>query len=122
MNKFYNIDSGKIRIDNKDINNIKLESLRKSISIALQDTFLFSVSVRENIRYVRPNASDNSQVYDTILLDNATSSIDTRTEIHIQEAMDNLMKVKTTFIIAHRLSTIIVIVLRKVSNFYISIL
>lgn len=153
MNKFYNIDSGKIRIDNKDINNIKLESLRKSISIVLQDTFLFSVSVRENIRYGRPNASDKEieeaaklanahhfikqlpQGYDTILSDNAsnlsqgqrqllaiarailskssilildeaTSSIDTRTEIHIQEAMDNLMKGKTTFIIAHRLSTI----------------
>lgn len=153
LNKFYNIDSGKIRIDNKDINNIKLESLRKSISIVLQDTFLFSVSVRENIRYGRPNASDKEieeaaklanahhfikqlpQGYDTILSDNAsnlsqgqrqllaiarailskssilildeaTSSIDTRTEIHIQEAMDNLMKGKTTFIIAHRLSTI----------------
>lgn len=153
LNRFYNIDSGEITIDGKDIKNIKMSSLRKSISIVLQDTFLFSVSVRENIRYGNLNANDKEieeaaklanadhfirqlpDGYDTVLSDNgsnlshgqrqllaiarailskssilildeATSSIDTRTEAHIQEAMGNLMEGKTTFIIAHRLSTI----------------
>ncbi|MGX4599370.1 ABC transporter ATP-binding protein [Faecalimicrobium sp. JNUCC 81] len=153
LNKFYNIDSGKITIDGEDIKNIKMSSLRRSISIVLQDTFLFSTSVRENIRYGNLNANDKEieeaaklanadhfirqlpDGYDTVLSDNgsnlsqgqrqllsisramlskssilildeATSSIDTRTESHIQEAMGNLMEGKTTFIIAHRLSTI----------------
>ncbi|MBO3445054.1 ABC transporter ATP-binding protein [Clostridium sp. CCUG 7971] len=153
LNKFYNIDSGEITIDGEDIKNIKMSSLRKSISIVLQDTFLFSTSVRENIRYGNLNANDKEikeaaklanadhfirqlpDGYDTVLSDNgsnlshgqrqllaisramlskssilildeATSSIDTRTESHIQEAMGNLMEGKTTFIIAHRLSTI----------------
>lgn len=153
LTKFYDIDSGVITIDGENINGIKKESLRKSISIVLQDTFLFSESVRENIRYGRLNASDEEvqkaaemadahqfirqlpEGYDTILSDNgsnlshgqrqllaiaravlaqssilildeATSSIDTRTEIAIQKAMLNLMTGKTTFVIAHRLSTI----------------
>ncbi len=153
LNKFYNIDSGKITIDGKDIDSFTMESLRKSVAVVLQDTYLFSVSVRENLRYGNLNATDEEIInaaklanahhfimqledgYDTVLSDNgsnlsqgqrqllaiarailskssilildeATSSIDTRTEVHIQEAMINLMKGKTTFIIAHRLSTI----------------
>ncbi len=153
LNKFYNIDSGKITIDGKDIDNFSMESLRKSVAVVLQDTYLFSVSVRENLRYGNLNATDEEIIrsaklanahhfimqledgYDTVLSDNgsnlsqgqrqllaiarailskssilildeATSSIDTRTEAFIQEAMVNLMKGKTTFIIAHRLSTI----------------
>jgi ATP-binding cassette subfamily B multidrug efflux pump len=153
LTKLYDIDSGEILIDGKNIGNIKRGSLRKTISMVLQDTFLFSESVRENIRYGRLTATDEEVMkaaklanadlfirqlpegYDTILSDNgsnishgqrqllaiarailsessilildeATSSIDTRTEIAIQKAMLNLMKGKTTFVIAHRLSTI----------------
>ena len=153
LNKFYSIDSGKITIDGKNIDNFSMESLRKSVAVVLQDTYLFSVSVRENLRYGNLNATDEEIIkaaklanahhfimqledgYDTVLSDNgsnlsqgqrqllaiarailskssilildeATSSIDTRTEVAIQEAMVNLMKGKTTFIIAHRLSTI----------------
>lgn len=153
LNKFYNIDSGTITIDGKNIDDFSMESLRKSVAVVLQDTYLFSVSVRENLRYGNLNASDEEIIkaaklanahhfimqledgYDTVLSDNgsnlsqgqrqllaiarailskssilildeATSSIDTRTEVEIQEAMVNLMKGKTTFIIAHRLSTI----------------
>ena len=153
LNKFYTIDGGKISIDGKNIDDITMESLRKSVSVVLQDTYLFSVSVRENLRYGNLNATDEDiekaaklanahhfimqleDGYDTVLSDNgsnlsqgqrqllaiarailsnssilildeATSSIDTRTEVAIQEAMVNLMKGKTTFIIAHRLSTI----------------
>lgn len=153
LNKFYNIDSGSITIDNKNIDEFTMKSLRNSIAIVLQDTYLFSTSVMENIRCGRLDATDDEVInaakmahahhfikqlpdgYDTILSDNgsdlsqgqrqllaiaramlskcsilildeATSSIDTRTEIYIQKAMANLMKDKTTFIIAHRLSTI----------------
>ena len=153
LNKFYTIDSGKISIDGKNIDDITMESLRKSVSVVLQDTYLFSVSIRENLRYGNLNATDEKiekaaklanahhfimqleDGYETVLSDNgsnlsqgqrqllaiarailsnssilildeATSSIDTRTEVAIQEAMVNLMKGKTTFIIAHRLSTI----------------
>lgn len=153
LTRFYDIDSGEIAIDGENINNIKRSSLRKSISMVLQDTFLFSESVRENIRYGRLTATDEEveqaaklanahrfitqlpDGYDTVLSDNgsnlshgqrqllaiaravlaqssilildeATSSVDTRTEIAIQKAMLNLMKGKTTFVIAHRLSTI----------------
>jgi ATP-binding cassette subfamily B multidrug efflux pump len=153
LTKLYGIDSGEILIDGKNIDNIKSDSLRKSISMVLQDTFLFSESVRENIRYGRLTATDEEVIqaaklanadlfirqlpegYDTVLSDNgsnishgqrqllaiarailakssilildeATSSIDTRTEIAIQKAMLNLMEGKTTFVIAHRLSTI----------------
>ncbi|GIM27762.1 multidrug ABC transporter ATP-binding protein [Clostridium polyendosporum] len=153
LTKFYDIDSGEIAIDDENIKNIKRGSLRKSISMVLQDTFLFSDSVRENIRYGRLSATDEEveqtaklanahsfirqlpEGYDTILSDNggnishgqrqllaiarailaqssilildeATSSIDTRTEVAIQKALLNLMEGKTTFVIAHRLSTI----------------
>ena len=153
LTKFYNIDSGKILIDGKNIDEITRESLRKMVAMVLQDTYLFSETVSENIRYGRLEASDEEvieaakmadahhfikqlpQGYDTILADNggnlsqgqrqllaiarailsnasilildeATSSIDTRTEVLIQNAMLKLMEGKTTFVIAHRLSTI----------------
>lgn len=153
LTKFYAINSGMITIDGQNIETITRESLRKSIAMVLQDTYLFSESVRENIRYGNLEATDEEvekaaklanahsfikqlpEGYDTILADNgsnlsqgqrqllaiarailmkssilildeATSSIDTRTEIAIQKAMYHLMQGKTTFVIAHRLSTI----------------
>ncbi|MEG0775434.1 ABC transporter ATP-binding protein [Clostridium sp.] len=153
LTNFYNIDSGKITIDDKDINSITKESLRKNVSMVLQDTFLFSETVMENIRYGNIIATDSEVIeaaklanahnfimqlpkgYNTVLSDNggdlshgqrqllaiarasvakasilildeATSSIDTRTEMEIQKALLNLMNGKTTFVIAHRLSTI----------------
>lgn len=153
LTRFYEIDNGTIKLDGIDINNITKKSLRKRLGIVLQDTYLFSDTVRENIRFGRLNATDEEvenvaklanahqfierlpQGYDTILseeannlsqgqrqllaiarailadhdiliLDEATSNVDTRTEIHIQEALLKLMKGKTSFIIAHRLSTI----------------
>ena len=145
--------SGEILIDGKNIDEITRESLRKTVAMVLQDTYLFSETVSENIRYGRLDASDEEvieaakmadahhfikqlpQGYDTVLSDNggnlsqgqrqllaiarailsnasilildeATSSIDTRTEELIQNAMLKLMEGKTTFVIAHRLSTI----------------
>ena len=153
ITKFYDIDSGNILIDDRNIEEITRASLRKNISMVLQDTFLFEDTVRENIRYGKITARDEEveraaklanahgfikqlpHGYDTILADNgsnlshgqrqllaiarsvlseaailildeATSSIDTRTEVEIQKAMLRLMKGKTTFVIAHRLSTI----------------
>ena len=151
--RFYDVTSGKILIDGRDIREYTRDSLRSCFGIVLQDTYLFSGTIRENIRYGKLNASDleveqaavmaNADVfirrlpngYDTLLsesgsnlsqgqrqllaisrailanpsiliLDEATSSVDTRTELHIQEAMLTLMKNRTSFIIAHRLSTI----------------
>lgn len=153
LTRFYDIDSGAIYIDGQNINAITRKSLRQSISMVLQDTFLFSDTIRENIRYGRLTATDEEvehaaklahahdfiiqlpQGYDTILTDNggnlsqgqrqllsiaramiaqssvlildeATSSIDTRTELIIQNALLKLMRGKTSFVIAHRLSTI----------------
>lgn len=153
LTKFYDFDSGKILIDGTDIQKITSQSLRQSISIVLQDPFLFSDTVRENIRYGRLTATDQEveeaaqkarahefilqlpDGYDTVLTDNggnlsqgqrqllsiaraiiaqssvlvldeATSSIDTRTEVLIQGALLALMQGKTCFVIAHRLSTI----------------
>ncbi|HAX73608.1 MAG TPA: multidrug ABC transporter ATP-binding protein [Firmicutes bacterium] len=153
LNKFYDINGGDILIDGRSIDEYELTTLRKCVSIVLQDTFLFTDSVLENIRYGNLEATEDEviaaaklanahkfikqlpQGYHTVLADNgsnlslgqrqllaiarailaksailildeATSSIDTRTEVEIQEAMVNLMKGKTTFIIAHRLSTI----------------
>lgn len=153
LTKFYDIDSGEILIDGKNIDEITRESLRKTVAMVLQDTYLFSETVSKNIRYGRLDASDEEvieaakmadahhfikqlpQGYDTVLSDNggnlsqgqrqllaiarailsnasilildeATSSIDTRTEVLIQNAMLKLMEGKTTFVIAHRLSTI----------------
>lgn len=153
LNRFYDIESGRILIDGVDIKKIKKEFLRKNIAMVLQDTHLFTGTVRENIRYGRLDATDEDVInaaktanahsfiirlengYDTMLdgdgsnlsqgqrqllniaraaistapilvLDEATSSVDTRTELHIEQALDRLMKTRTTFVIAHRLSTV----------------
>jgi ATP-binding cassette subfamily B multidrug efflux pump len=151
--RFYDLNEGAIYIDGQDISAVKRDSLRSQLGIVLQDTHLFSETVRENIRYGKLSATD-AQVeqaarlaqaepfiirlpagYDTVLsedggslsqgqrqllsiarailadpailiLDEATSSVDTRTELQIQQAMLNLMHGRTTFVIAHRLSTI----------------
>ena len=151
--RFYDIQSGSITIDGKDIRHIKRESLRRSLAIVLQDTHLFTGTIMENIRYGRLEANDEDviraakltgahsfilrmpQGYNSLLendggnlsqgqrqllniaraavarppiliLDEATSSIDTRTERIIQQGMDELMKGATSFVIAHRLSTV----------------
>lgn len=153
LNRFYDIQSGEITIDGVNIREIARENLRKNIAMVLQDTHLFTGTVRENIRYGRLDATDEEVVqaaktasahsfimrlpegYDTLLegdganlsqgqrqllniaraaiskapiliLDEATSSVDTRTEKHIEHGMDRLMKDRTTFVIAHRLSTV----------------
>ncbi len=153
LNRFYDIEDGKIRYDGININKIKKPDLRRALGIVLQDTNLFTGTVMENIRFGRLNASDEevyaaarlanadgfinllSDGYNTILknggeslsqgqrqllaiaraaiadppvmiLDEATSSIDTRTERIVQQGMDSLMKGRTVFVIAHRLSTI----------------
>lgn len=153
LNRFYDIQAGSITIDGVDIRHLSRENLRKNIAMVLQDTHLFTGSVRENIRYGRLDATDEEVVqaaktasahsfimrlpkgYDTMLegdganlsqgqrqllniaraavskapiliLDEATSSVDTRTEKHIEHGMDRLMANRTTFVIAHRLSTV----------------
>ncbi|WP_022773047.1 ABC transporter ATP-binding protein [Butyrivibrio sp. AE2015] len=153
INRFYDIQDGKIRYDNININKIKKADLRRSLGIVLQDTHLFTGTVRDNIRYGKLDATDEEVIaaaklanahsfikrlpegYDTMLtgdganlsqgqrqllaiaraaiadppvliLDEATSSIDTRTEKIVQDGMDKLMKGRTTFVIAHRLSTV----------------
>jgi ATP-binding cassette subfamily B multidrug efflux pump len=151
--RFYEIDSGRITLDGRDISTIHRHELRSDIGMVLQDTWLFGGTIRENLRYGNPDATDEqiyeaSRVtyvdrfvhslpdgYDTIIndegdnistgekqlmtiaraflndpailiLDEATSSVDTRTEVLIQEAMNNLRANRTSFVIAHRLSTI----------------
>ncbi len=153
LTRFYDIDAGTIRVDGHDIRQLKLDDLRRTLGIVLQDTFLFGTSVMDNIRYGRLDASDDDVIaaatlanadgfirrlpegYQTVLsengsnlsqgqrqllaiaravladpgiliLDEATSSVDTRTERHIQDAMLRLMEGRTSFVIAHRLSTI----------------
>ena len=153
LNRFYDIQSGSITIDGVEIHHIKRENLRQNIAMVLQDTHLFTGTVKENIRYGRLDATDEEivraaktasahsfimrlpQGYDTMLegdganlsqgqrqllniaraavskapiliLDEATSSVDTRTEKHIEHGMDRLMTNRTTFVIAHRLSTV----------------
>lgn len=153
INRFYDISSGRITIDGVDITKLKRDNLRENIAMVLQDTHLFTGTVRDNIRYGRLDATDEEVIeaaktanahsfiirlengYDTILkgdganlsqgqrqllniaraaiskapiliLDEATSSVDTRTEKHIEEAMDRLMEDRTTLVIAHRLSTV----------------
>ena len=153
LTRFYDVSDGKILIDGRDIREYTRESLRKCFGIVLQDTYLFSGTIKENIKYGNLEASDEEVIaaavmanadtfikrlpkgYDTLLsesgnnlsqgqrqllaiarailsnpsiliLDEATSSVDTRTELNIQEAMLKLMKGRTSFIIAHRLSTI----------------
>lgn len=153
INRFYDIQDGKIRYDNININKIKKADLRRSLGMVLQDTHLFTGTVMDNIRYGKLDATDEECIaaaklanahgfikrlpdgYQTMLngdganlsqgqrqllaiaraavadppvliLDEATSSIDTRTETLVQEGMDHLMKGRTTFVIAHRLSTV----------------
>lgn len=153
INRFYDIQDGKIRYDGININKIKKADLRRSLGIVLQDTHLFSDTVMENIRYGRLDATDEEVIaaaklanadsfirqlpdgYNTVIksdggnlsqgqrqmlaiaraavadppaliLDEATSSIDTRTEKMVQDSMDRLMHGRTTFVIAHRLSTV----------------
>ncbi len=153
LTRFYDVDSGTVTVDGTDITEIPVSELRKSIAIVLQDTVLFSGTIRDNIRYGSADATDEQvraaadkayadefierlpDKYDTMLteggsnlsqgqrqllsiaravladpkiliLDEATSSVDTRTEMHIQSAMVALMKNRTSLIIAHRLSTI----------------
>jgi ATP-binding cassette subfamily B multidrug efflux pump len=153
LTRFYDIKNGSIRIDGTDIRQIKMDDLRRQLGIVLQDVFLFSGTVMDNIRYGRLDATDEECIraaelanadsfirrlpkgYDTelseragnlsqgqrqlisiaralvadpsiLVLDEATSSVDTRTEIQIQEAFQRLMKGRTSFVIAHRLSTI----------------
>ena len=153
INRFYDIDAGTITYDGIDVRNIEKNSLRRSLGMVLQDTHLFTGTVAENIRYGRPDATDEQivaaaklanadgfirhlpQGYDTpitgdggslsqgerqllaiaraavsdppvLILDEATSSIDTRTEKLIEKGMDSLMAGRTVFVIAHRLSTV----------------
>lgn len=153
LNRFYDIEDGKIRYDGININKIKKDDLRLSLGMVLQDTNLFTGTIKENIKYGRDDATDEEVIeaaklanahdfimrlpngYDTYLtgdgaslsqgqrqllaiarcalsdppvmiLDEATSSIDTRTEKIVQDGMDKLMKGRTVFVIAHRLSTV----------------
>ncbi len=153
INRFYDIQDGKIRYDDINVNKMRKADLRRSLGMVLQDTHLFTGTVMENIRYGRLDATDDECIaaaklanadrfirrlpdgYQTVLtgdganlsqgqrqllaiaraavadppcliLDEATSSIDTRTETLVQQGMDALMKGRTTFVIAHRLSTV----------------
>ena len=151
--RFYDLNSGKIEIDGRDISLVDRSEVRQEFAMVLQDTWLFNGTIMENLRYGRPEATDEEAIsaakaadvhdfieslpegYNTelneevsnisqgqkqlltiarailadrkmLILDEATSSVDTRTELKIQTAMDNLMKGRTSFVIAHRLSTI----------------
>ena len=153
LTRFYDIDGGAITVGGYDIRDVQKDSLRRQLGVVLQDTYLFTESVMENIRYGRLDATDEEVInaarlanadqfirrlpkaYDTelsergsnlsqgqrqllaiaravladpgiLILDEATSSVDTRTEAHIQEALLRLMEGRTSFVIAHRLSTI----------------
>lgn len=153
LTRFYDINDGSIKIDNCDIKEYNINSLRRRVGVVLQDTYLFSGTIKDNIRYGRLNATDEEIIesakfanahsfikhlphkYDTVvtsqgenlshgqrqllsiarvilsnpdilILDEATSNIDTRTELQIQKGLKNLMKGRTSFVIAHRLKTI----------------
>lgn len=153
LSRFYDVSSGEILIDGENIKSYSMEHLRDSIGVVLQDTYLFSGTVRENIRFGKLDATDEEvekaakiayahsfikylpQQYETmiesggknlsqgqrqliaiarailkdpdiLILDEATSSVDTMTEVHIQKGLNNLMKGRTSFVIAHRLKTI----------------
>jgi ATP-binding cassette subfamily B protein len=153
LSRFYDVAGGKIMVDGKDIRDLNMDSLRMKMGVVLQEPFFFAMSIRENLLYGNPNASEKQMIeaaklanadhfirrlprgYDTVLsergmnlsqgerqllgiarailadpkiliLDEATSNIDSLTEIHIQKGLLRLMKDRTSFIIAHRLSTI----------------
>ena len=153
LERFYDVQAGAVTIDGQDVRTVTQDSLRQSIGIVLQDTFLFADTIRHNIRYGRPDAGDAEveaaarrarahefisrlpDGYDTVLqegavnlsrgqrqllaiarallkdprilvLDEATSNVDTRTELLIQEALGELLQGRTSFVIAHRLSTV----------------
>ena len=153
LNRFYDLEDGKIRYDGININKIKKKDLRRSLGMVLQDVYLFTGTIKDNIKYGKPDATDEEVInacklanahdfimrlpkgYDTMLssngqelsqgqrqllsiarvaisdppvmiLDEATSSIDTRTEKIVNDGMDKLMENRTVFVIAHRLSTI----------------
>ena len=153
LNRFYDVESGRITIDGIDVKDIRRDTLRKNIAMVLQDTHLFTGTIMENIRYGRLDATDEEVIaaaktasahsfikrlpdgYDTVIegdganlsqgqrqllniaraalsrapilvLDEATSSVDTRTERMIEKGMDRIMENRTTFVIAHRLSTV----------------
>ncbi|RFA37575.1 multidrug ABC transporter ATP-binding protein [Virgibacillus dokdonensis] len=161
ISRFYDPTKGKVTIDNYDLREVQLDSLRQSISVVLQDTFIFSGTIMENIRFGRPDASDEEVIraaevvgadefikrmannYETeveergnilsagerqllsfarallanpkiLILDEATASIDTETEVKIQAALAKLLKGRTAIMIAHRLSTI-----RKADNIFV---
>ncbi|WP_019240620.1 MULTISPECIES: ABC transporter ATP-binding protein [Bacillus] len=153
LTRFYDVDSGKISLDGVNIQDFQLNTIREKVGVVLQDTYLFSGSIMENIRYGRLDASDKEVIeaakiahahsfikylpnqYDTLILsggtnlsqgqrqliaiarailedadllilDEATSNVDTRTEVQIQKGLHNLMQGRTSFVIAHRLKTI----------------
>jgi ATP-binding cassette subfamily B multidrug efflux pump len=153
LTRFYDVDEGAIRVDGRDIRHVLKDDLRRKLGLVLQDNFLFGDTVMANIRYGKPEATDEEVIaaarvanadhfvrhlpegYQTVLterganlsqgqrqllaiarailadpdiliLDEATSSVDTRTEKHLQEALLKLMEGRTSFVIAHRLSTI----------------
>ena len=153
ISRFYDVDSGKVTIDGHDVRDVNLHSLRKQMSVMMQDSFIFSGTIMDNIRYGKLDATEEEvisaakavHIHDTIMamekgyytevnergsrlstgqkqlisfarallndpkiliLDEATSSIDTHTEILIQKALETLLKGRTSFVIAHRLSTI----------------
>ena len=153
ISRFYDVDSGAVKIDGYDVRDVNLHSLRKQMSVMMQDSFIFSGTIMDNIRYGKLDATEEEviaaakavHIHDTILamekgyytevnergsrlstgqkqlisfarallndpkiliLDEATSSIDTHTEILIQKALETLLKGRTSFVIAHRLSTI----------------
>jgi ATP-binding cassette, subfamily B, multidrug efflux pump len=153
LTRFYDVDGGLIRVDGQDVRELKKDDLRRKLGLVLQDNFLFANTVMENIRYGRPEATDeevkaaarlaNADLFihrlphgyqsvlterggnlsqgqrqllaiarailadpDILILDEATSNVDMRTEKHLQEALLRLMKGRTSFVIAHRLSTI----------------
>lgn len=153
LSRFYNVDDGQVLVDGIDISKVTLESLRKQMGVMMQDTFIFSGTIMDNIRYSRLDATDDQVIaaaravkahefimeledgYNTevnergtrlsvgqrqlisfaralladpriLILDEATSSIDTRTEMALQKGLERLLKGRTSFIIAHRLSTI----------------
>lgn len=153
LTRFYDVDNGSICVDGQDVRSLKKDDLRRKLGLVLQDNFLFADTVMENIRYGKPDATDeevmsaarlaNAEMFihrlphgygtiltergsnlsqgqrqliaiarailadpDILILDEATSNVDTRTEKHLQEALLRLMKGRTSFVIAHRLSTI----------------